>query len=51
VEQEEEKQLLRDHFYVLDEKESFVLQLRYTLPNNCGVVLWRTSPVLAAALV
>jgi RNA polymerase sporulation-specific sigma factor len=33
VEQEEEKQLLRDHFYVLDEKESFVLRLRYGLDD------------------
>lgn len=33
VEQEEEKQLLRDHFHVLDEKESFVLRLRYGLDD------------------
>ena len=34
VEQEEEIKLLRDHLHVLDEKESFVLRLRYGLDES-----------------
>jgi RNA polymerase sporulation-specific sigma factor len=34
VEQEEEIKLLRDHLYVLDEKESFVVRLRYGLDDS-----------------
>lgn len=34
VELDEERKLLRDHLYVLDDKESFVLRLRYGLDNT-----------------
>ncbi len=34
VELDEETKLLRDHLYVLDDKESFVLRLRYGLDNT-----------------